>query len=55
MAGVGLVTPGPAIVAMIASALAYAVVLLALPGTARNVFFRNLVPAARRLVTGAAR
>ena len=55
MAGVGLVTPGPAIVAMIASALVYAVVLLSLPGTARNVFFRSLVPAARRLVTGAAR
>ncbi len=55
MAVVGLVTPGPAIVAMLASALAYGVVLLSLPGTARNVFFRSLVPAARRLVTGAAR
>ena len=32
-----------------------AVVLLSLPGTARTVFFRSLVPAARRLVTGAAR
>jgi hypothetical protein len=55
MALVGLTVPGPALVPMIASALAYAVVLLALPGTARQVVFGSLVPAARRLVTGAAR
>jgi O-antigen/teichoic acid export membrane protein len=55
MALVGLAVPGPALVPMVACSLAYALVLLALPGTARDVVFRSLVPAARRLVTGAAR
>lgn len=48
MAAVALLLPGPALVAGAAALLAYAVVLLALPGTARSFVFEDLVPAIKR-------
>jgi O-antigen/teichoic acid export membrane protein len=48
MTAVALLLPGPALVAGAAALLAYAVVLLALPGTARSFVFEDLVPAIRR-------
>ena len=50
MAAVGLLVPGPAAVAALAAGVAYALVLLSLPGTARNVFLGDLVPVLRRRV-----
>jgi O-antigen/teichoic acid export membrane protein len=49
MTAVGLLTPGPALVPMAAASVTYVLVLLALPGTARDVVFGSLLPAARRL------
>jgi O-antigen/teichoic acid export membrane protein len=55
MALVGLAIPGPALLAIVAASTVYALVLLALPGTAHDVFFANLLPATRRyLVRGRA-
>ena len=48
MAAVGLLLPGPAAIAMAASAAVYLAVVLALPGTAREVAFRHLLPVLRR-------
>jgi len=48
MAGVGVLVPGPALVAMAASAVAYVGAVLLLPGTARDVAFRHLLPWLRR-------
>ena len=48
MAVAGVVVPGPALIAMAASALVYLAVVLALPGTARDVAFRHLLPVLRR-------
>jgi O-antigen/teichoic acid export membrane protein len=42
-----VLVPGPAIVPAVLGTLAYFAVLLALPGTARDVFFNDLVPALR--------
>ena len=49
-AAMGLVVvlvPGPAIVPAVLGTLTYFAVLLTLPGTAREVFFNDLVPALR--------
>jgi hypothetical protein len=43
-----LVVPGPWGVAAVIAFAAYAVALLALPGTARTVVFDSLLPAFRR-------
>jgi O-antigen/teichoic acid export membrane protein len=48
MAVVGLFLPGPAALAIVASGAAYLAVLLALPGTGREVAFRHLLPVLRR-------
>lgn len=44
-----LAVPGPSLVKAVAGSIAYFAALLALPGTAREVFFGDLVPAVRRL------
>ena len=48
MAGVGLLVPGPALIAMAASAVVYLGTVLLLPGTVRDVAFRHLLPWLRR-------
>ena len=48
MAAVGLLVPGPALVAMAVSAVVYLGTVLLLPGTARDVAFRHLLPWLRR-------
>jgi O-antigen/teichoic acid export membrane protein len=50
MAAVGLLVPGPAAVAALAAGVAYALVLLSLPGTARSIFLGDLLPVLRRRV-----
>ena len=42
-----LVVPGPALVEAAVGSVAYLAVLLALPGTVREVVFNDLVPALR--------
>jgi O-antigen/teichoic acid export membrane protein len=49
MALVGFATPGPSGIAAAAACIAYALVLLTLPGTAREVVTGTLIPATRRL------
>jgi hypothetical protein len=48
MAAVALALPAPPLEAGAVAVAAYVGVLLALPGTARSFFFRDLLPALRR-------
>jgi O-antigen/teichoic acid export membrane protein len=51
MGAASLALPGPRLAVFAAGALAYVAVLLAMPGTGRDVFFGHLWPAGRRLVS----
>jgi O-antigen/teichoic acid export membrane protein len=53
MVAAGAFLPGPGAVALAVGAAAFLAVLLAAPGTSRDVFFRHLWPAARGLLRGA--